>query len=508
MSSTTEKPLNKKSLSSTSIFSTFRKAKSQELTKNATPVKTSSQVLPKNKKNPKNKQIQQRKPTPLDFEKALPEISTDKIATDVFPKSLNVDEIDSIVSIERSRSIRSNQRNSLSSLRTRSLSDHISLNAKMEGMIVKEASGTLLATPDLTKSPTSSILRNGKFENIPEMNVSPRSILESDSNADVVGLAITSSQRDFSFGSIEEKLRELTVESEHEEEITTSFSVQNATKFSNFDEDKEDNELISDIMEFASIIDFGEDIEFDFDVTSNDNNKYETLNPSRKTKKSTISKSELSIKPLGSIPSGSVSALGVDNVINDQLEYEKGMSEGSKEEVDNAFHFNRNGIPIITKEILPPSFSSNTMNIERYEEDDFENEDFNNLHISKESPKINAFLPDINHTMSRPISMSFRGLKAPQFNSNLELSAMVSYDDYDISTNASTKCRTTARTVLFSSQIILYETYGEFEYDRHPDTATCNQLTPQLAQMIKEELNDLKAEMEVHAESKCYTHFL
>ena len=71
-------------------------------------------------------------------------------------------------------------------IRDRSLSDHISLNAKMEGMIVKEASGTLLATPDLTKSPTSSILRNGKFENIPEMNVSPRSILESDSNADVV----------------------------------------------------------------------------------------------------------------------------------------------------------------------------------------------------------------------------------------------------------------------------------------------------------------------------------
>lgn len=61
--------------------------------------------------------------------------------------------------------------------------------------------------------------------------------------------------------------------------------------------------------------------------------------------------------------------------------------------------------------------------------------------------------------------------------------------------------------VRFSSRIILYDTYDNDEYDRHPDTATCNQLTPILAQQIKEELNSLKSEMEIHMESRKFTHF-
>lgn len=61
--------------------------------------------------------------------------------------------------------------------------------------------------------------------------------------------------------------------------------------------------------------------------------------------------------------------------------------------------------------------------------------------------------------------------------------------------------------VRFSSRIILYDTYNGDEYDRHPDTATCNQLTPMLAQQIREELNTLKSEMEVHEDSRCYTYF-
>ncbi|KAI5953655.1 BNI4 [Candida jiufengensis] len=61
--------------------------------------------------------------------------------------------------------------------------------------------------------------------------------------------------------------------------------------------------------------------------------------------------------------------------------------------------------------------------------------------------------------------------------------------------------------VRFSSRIILYDTYNGDEYDRHPDTATCNQLTPSLAQQIKEEMNLIKSEMEVHVESRCYTQF-
>ncbi|GME79331.1 unnamed protein product [Ambrosiozyma monospora] len=61
--------------------------------------------------------------------------------------------------------------------------------------------------------------------------------------------------------------------------------------------------------------------------------------------------------------------------------------------------------------------------------------------------------------------------------------------------------------VRFSSRILLYDTYTEDEYDRHPESGTCNNLTPQLAVMIKNELNEVKAEMEVHELSRCYTHF-
>ncbi|GMM33577.1 Bni4 protein [Saccharomycopsis crataegensis] len=61
--------------------------------------------------------------------------------------------------------------------------------------------------------------------------------------------------------------------------------------------------------------------------------------------------------------------------------------------------------------------------------------------------------------------------------------------------------------VKFSSRIILYETYNADDYDRHPEIATCNQLTPLLAQQIREELNTFKAQMPIHDESRCYTHF-
>lgn len=70
-----------------------------------------------------------------------------------------------------------------------------------------------------------------------------------------------------------------------------------------------------------------------------------------------------------------------------------------------------------------------------------------------------------------------------------------------------TSKETTPRGVRFSSRILLYDTYGEEEYDRKPDSATCNSLTPQIALEIKNELNALKSEMPVHEDSRCYTHF-
>ncbi|KAK4123972.1 hypothetical protein N657DRAFT_436431 [Parathielavia appendiculata] len=65
----------------------------------------------------------------------------------------------------------------------------------------------------------------------------------------------------------------------------------------------------------------------------------------------------------------------------------------------------------------------------------------------------------------------------------------------------------TKRSATFSPRIVFFETWPSQEYDRRGEIATCNRLTPMLAQQIKEELNTFKMEMEVHENSKIYTHF-
>ena len=82
------------------------------------------------------------------------------------------------------------------------------------------------------------------------------------------------------------------------------------------------------------------------------------------------------------------------------------------------------------------------------------------------------------------------------------------------------------RSATFNPRLMFHDTWPSQEYDRRGDIATCNRLTPMLAQQIKEELNTFKMvsdasldrtarpnaniagqEMEVHENSKIYTHF-
>ncbi|KAK5063297.1 bud neck involved protein [Exophiala sp. CCFEE 6388] len=63
------------------------------------------------------------------------------------------------------------------------------------------------------------------------------------------------------------------------------------------------------------------------------------------------------------------------------------------------------------------------------------------------------------------------------------------------------------RNITFSPRLQFHDTWPSGEYDRRGEIATCNRLTPMLAQQIKEELNTFKMEMEVHESSKVYTHF-
>lgn len=52
--------------------------------------------------------------------------------------------------------------------------------------------------------------------------------------------------------------------------------------------------------------------------------------------------------------------------------------------------------------------------------------------------------------------------------------------------------RSVARNISFSPRIQFYDVWSSAEYDRRGDIATCNRLTPMLAQQIKEELNTFK----------------
>lgn len=85
---------------------------------------------------------------------------------------------------------------------------------------------------------------------------------------------------------------------------------------------------------------------------------------------------------------------------------------------------------------------------------------------------------------------------------------------------------TMKRNATFNPRLMYHDTWPSQEYDRRGEIATCNRLTPMLAQQIKEELNTFKMvsdlqlppdprrnansswqEMEVHENSKIYTHF-
>lgn len=131
-----------------------------------------------------------------------------------------------------------------------------------------------------------------------------------------------------------------------------------------------------------------------------------------------------------------------------------------------------------------------------------------------QSPLSSPFLQQEQYVpaLQRPVSMSFRGLKAPALSAYHDTDSMESVDSFQIMNSSTGSSITSAkkcadRRVVFSSQITVYDAHAEDEYDRKPDIATCNQLTPQLAMKIRAELNQLKSEMEVHEDSKCYTYY-
>lgn len=506
--------LTKKSYSSNNLFSTFRKNKevknaneSKNLTNHEVERAFEESRLASNDENkqesakpslPKN-DLSKRKPTPLSYEHLENKRASDAkkpespkmqqgTAPDeersvplppkldsgeaVFPKYLDKQEVDSIVSLERSRSTKSNKRSSVASHR-RSFTDTLSVNAQNEGMYVMEASSVVLSTPDLGKSPASSILRNGKFESMDfssnNSNIQDDLIEMNKLSSDEPPLKLETSESQQLMGSIEEKLNDLIGEPEAE-----VVPIQKEATSNTFDDDPE---FMSDIMEFANIINFGDGVNFDFDTTSLEP-KVATLEPPAISNREVLSES--SVQP------------------TEQTNFAAGLGISSNVEPKN--EQGDNYLVEVSPEVLPEA------PVERVDDDEFENEDFNNLYENpQETPRLRAYIPEID--IQRPISMSFRGLKAPGFNVSITGSSATDSLARGERMSFASAERRPVNNVIFSSKIILYDTYSEEEYDRKPDVATCNQLTPQLAQLIKAELNDLKSEMEVHEESRCYTHY-
>ncbi|GAA5974933.1 hypothetical protein JCM11641_006768 [Rhodosporidiobolus odoratus] len=94
------------------------------------------------------------------------------------------------------------------------------------------------------------------------------------------------------------------------------------------------------------------------------------------------------------------------------------------------------------------------------------------------NPGLNASAPVLNHFASQP---SIRSASAPG---------------------------ATGRRINFAANLSVHTTWPAAIYDRRAEPATCNRLTPALAQSIKEELNSFKMEeMNVHPMSRKLTHF-
>lgn len=430
----------------------------------------------------------------------------------LFPKSLDKFEVESIVSLERSRSVKSNRSH------RRSLTDTLSVNAQNEGMYVTEASPAVLSTPDLSKSPTSSILRNGRFDSssIP-YNVDDRTetgVLEKYLSEPVSKLSL--SPKRSPMDSFEDNFHQLTFADDKDDEDEYNSFAKTASTKENATGD--DPEFTSEMIEFASLINFGDGLALDLDMNSDAQSPIiQQDSPRRVTKNitqdilgqnaTTESDVETDTNYIGQeAQMSSIVQQKNGNELSDDAQHispQKDIVENqanySSAGLDRTSIENSADIPDdLLEEIRSPSPQAFG---EFQEEEDIPRE----RHSFRDILASQTYVLD-DHS-NRPVSMSFKGLGGPFVNESAQdwplfdsQSGRTENPPFDTPIDSHHK-------VNFSSKIVLYDTYSLEEYDRRPEIATCNMLTPQSAHMIKAELNQLKTEMEVHEASRCYTQF-
>lgn len=485
-------------------------------------------------------------PLAEDFPKPiLPFLARHDAGEALFPKSLDKHEVESIVSLERSRSVKSNRSH------RRSLTDTLSVNAQNEGMYVMEASPAMISTPDLSKSPTGSILRNGRFESITSsaFDEGTEASPFEKRNSEIIPQLTLSPQRE-SMGSIEGKFNQLVLidddddddddDDEHVDnkdtgkihEIIPTPNTYVKNHESSYDTRAEqqqgpqnlddDQEFTTEMMEFASLINFGDGFNLDLDVPPNVNAEYTSSLRGDSPRRITNAEPIFSLDAGSENEQNNIPDEGIEKSVSEDDKIHEITIEQYKEQIPTNVEFDDDGcmestyhpsthnevfveqesqgqstdIPNdLLDDIKGPTLNSN------FEAFDDEGEVHQGRHSFRD---ILTNAPEISDPLSNHhrLSMSFKGLNAPSLNHNAFESPLFNSPVITPDSPMQTNTR-----VNFSSKIVLYDTYDLEEYDRKPELATCNMLTPQLAQMIKTELNELKNEMEIHEASRCYTHF-
>lgn len=224
-------------------------------------------------------------------------------------------------------------------------------------------------------------------------------------------------------------------------------------------DDGDDDEDVSKFMEFADFIDFGGDLNLKFDLE----------NP-----------------PLSNSP-----ILNRELLLNSSLGAGAGAGETSRP------------ISMSFKGLKSPAIANDgrlPLDHEGYYYEDSDLEDMED-----------TFINEINHELEDDTSDDFNSEFIPSddgfYEDELHSQGYHSQDYHSEDNEFTFEEIKPAKSVKFSSKILLYDTFHQDDYDRHPEIATCNQLTPQLAQQIKNELNQLKSEMPIHRDSRCFTHF-
>lgn len=437
------------------------------------------------------------------------------LGEDVFPKHLDISEISSIHTLEKAK------RASLTltpNNKRMSLPDSISIKQENEGMFVEYDSNLHIHTPDLSKSPTSSILRSGRFDNGTNRN----SIILSDSGISTNrnSLILSDSGRRSNRNSRYENRNSLLSNSNingMNSSSQTKLILEEDKKdgpLLDIDFDFEDSEYVSEIMEFKNIIDFGDYINLDFNESPIGDAEIKEDVP--------VMKDNLVLNGLGILPTNEKN----DEVVKENTE-------------------------ILNHKTLAPPLNTDIPKLDTK---------FSPSSDDPYLPAIDPESPDTPRKM-RPLSMSFKGLDLKNNYDNIfemnedESEQPNDVEDYDealqdeaeeesfaededfnfyesdedayldeihdyVEQNFPTRSAGTSqygdfentkpkkKSVSFASKIILFDTYAAEEYDRRPELATCNQLTPELAMFIREEVNNMKSEMDFHEDSIQYIHFL